>query len=159
MLAICILYCMLFATHQPTDSWVIYYLLCWYRYYWLYTEPNTIVSNLTSLTVNERTSLLEISLDLEAIYLKATTRGNTVLSAAQNKIDLYYIYFIRLSEESIFKIDSDVNRLYNTNILLKQKKDILCISALRYIKQCLIRNKTNIYFCLLALIQDLNIQQ
>jgi len=96
--------------------------------------------------------LLEISLNFEFIYLKVVIRDNIVLLVAQEKINLYYIYFIRLSKKFIFEINNDVNKLHNTSILLKQKKNILCIFVLRYIKQYLARNETNINFNFLALI-------
>jgi len=96
--------------------------------------------------------LLEISLDFEIIYLKVVIRDNTILLATQEEINLHYICFIKLSKEFIFKIDSDINKLHNTSILLKQKKNILCIFVLRYIKQYLAKNKTNINFCFFALI-------
>jgi len=72
-----------------------------------------------------RSPLLGIFQNSETIYFKAVTRGKTVLPSAQYNINLYYIYFLRLFEESIIEINDDANKSFNTDISLKQAKNIL----------------------------------
>jgi len=55
--------------------------------------------------------LLNSSTYLNIIYEKAALYSIITPPLAYNKVNLYYIYFIKSSNSSVYEIDSDISRL------------------------------------------------
>ena len=75
---------------------------------------------------------------------------------AYNKVNLYYIYFIKLSNNLVYEIDNNISRLVKINIILKHNEDILAIIVLKYIRYYIIREDKDRIFSLLVLILGSN---
>lgn len=93
---------------------------------------------------------------LNIIYEKITLYSTITPSLAYNKVNLYYIYFIKSSYSSVYKIDSDISRLIKITITLKYNKDILVILILKYIRYYITRKDKDRIFSLLVLILGFN---
>ncbi len=63
-----------------------------------------------------------------------------------------FFFFMQSPNSLVYEIDGDVNRLVQTDIILKQGKDMLEVLILEYIKYYIIRENTDIKFSLLTLI-------
>ena len=90
----------------------------------------------------------------EAIYKKVILRGIIAPPSAYNKIDLYYVYFIKLFNNSVYEIDGDINGLIKINIILEYNENILVVLVFQYMSDCIARENKDRIFSFLAFISD-----
>lgn len=92
------------------------------------------------------------STHLDAIYEKTALRNITAPPPAYNKVDLYYVCFVKSFNGSVYEMDGDTSGPVKTNITLKHDEDMLAVSALEYVRHCIAREDKDGTFSLLALV-------
>lgn len=100
--------------------------------------------------------MLNYLIYLNIIYKKTTLYSTIISLLAYNKVNLYYIYFIKLFNNLVYKIDSNISGPIKINIILKYNKNILTIIILEYIRYYIIKKDKDRIFNFLIFILDSN---
>ncbi len=111
------------------------------------------MSDLCARSSSDREALLNSSAHLDTIYEKAALRGATMPPPAQDEVDLHYVCFIKSPNGSVYEMDGDTSGPVKTDIKLNHDEDMLQVSALECVKQCIARDNMDGKFSLLALVR------
>ena len=117
-------------------------------------EFSSFLSHLCARFIYEQKNLFNNLTNFDAIYKKVALRDITTLSSTHDKIDLHYVCFVKSFNNSIYKMNDDINELIKTNITLKHDENMLIVLTFKCVKHCIVKKNNDELFNFLTLVSD-----
>lgn len=118
------------------------------------TFLTTLISNCSSLSTHQRSSVLETSVELERVYGEVAVQGaSRVPESAEDEVDYHFVCFVRSHKSGhLYELDGDRKGPIDRGLAFEPEEDMLGAGGLSAIREYLEREQDNGGFGLIALV-------